>query len=522
MRRETEDAILRVAEALAWRRWIGPGSSIVFLLAYALIPVAAAASIAFVGCLAEVVLYARVLVRTVGGGPTQAQLRRAGLWSLGAWGALALASVDAAPSGADRLLLMLGATVVLLAQRRHRGRFGRAALASLRAQEASVLTVARGVLGVRELTAREVEAGERDDLAVRAYPDGAMVVSIPAHVLLVHADEPKVADRFEAAGWELDRIEYDDRLMWLRRPAWVEPVPDAAPWDGRLPQDRTWLLVGVGEDGRRIGWDLKQAPHALFTGATGVGKTTSILLVVVQAAHVGFRVWALDPKESEFGLLGDRVERLAFGLDDCWQALIDAEAEMRERQALLRERGKRHWSEVEGLRPIMVVVDEAFDLLGAGVRDKERKALRDAAADSLGSIARLGRAPGVHLLAAAQRPDAKVLAGELRNNLRCRLLLGRPLKSEVLMTLDGVDEDGVPNVGADPLPKGRGLMQEASPSAPRIVQCVYATDEQVESALDDLRPAPAAVPERWQGPAPVGRDSGIELSLEDGLELSDG
>ncbi len=317
--------------------------------------------------------------------------------------------------------------------------------------------------------------------------------------------------------------------MWLRRPAWVAPVPDAAPWDRGLPQDRTRLLVGVGEDGRRIGWDLKQAPHALFTGATGVGKTTSILLVVVQAAHVGFRVWALDPKESEFGLLEDRVERLAFGLDDCWQALIDAEAEMRERQALLRARGKRHWSEVEGLRAIMVVVDEAFDLLGAGVRDKDRKALRDAAADSLGSIARLGRAPGVHLLAAAQRPDAKVLAGELRNNLRCRLLLGRPLKSEVLMTLDGVDEDGVPDVGDDPLPKGRGLMQEASPSTPQVVQCVYATDEQVKAALDELGPAqesaPDAVPERWEGVAPEDPDeraAGIKLSLDDDEGQSDG
>ncbi len=39
--------------------------------------------------------------------------------------------------------------------------------------------------------------------------------------------------------------------------------------------------------------------------------------------------------------------------------------------------------------------------------------MRDSAADSLGSIARLGRAPGVHLLAAAQRPDARVLSGKL-------------------------------------------------------------------------------------------------------------
>lgn len=317
-------------------------------------------------------------------------------------------------------------------------------------------------------------------------------------------DPRKLADALGASGWDVV-VDAEARHLGLAR---AEPVPDRVEWDGMVPTEHGWFLLGVGEGDRRLGWDLTTAPHALFTGATGTGKTSAILHVIVQAACAGYRVWALDPKESEFHLLEGRVERVARGLDECWVALIDAEQVMRDRQALMRERGVRNWAEVPDLAPMLVVVDEAFDLLAAGVRDKERKGVRDEAADALGSLARLGRAPGVHLLAAAQRPDARVLSGELRNNLRARLLLGEALRAEVQMVLDGVDDPDALMLGAPPAgwegawpPKGRGVIQEASPSRPETVQCVYVTDAQVEQTLDALQaPAEQAddhVPAAW-------------------------
>lgn len=334
-------------------------------------------------------------------------------------------------------------------------------------------------------------------------------------------DPQKLADALRGSGWDV-ALDAEARHLGLARAEPVEPVPDRVEWDGLVPSERGWFLLGVGEGDRRLGWDLTVAPHALFTGATGTGKTSAILHVIVQAACGGYRVWALDPKESEFHGLAGRVERVARGLDECWAALIDAERAMRDRQALMREQGVRNWTDVPDLAPMLVVVDEAFDLLAANVRDKERKAVRDEAADALGSLARLGRAPGVHLLAAAQRPDARVLSGELRNNLRARLLLGEALRAEVQMVLDGVDDPDALMLGDPPSgwegtwpPKGRGVIQEASPSRPETVQCVYVTDEQVEQTLDALRePVEQAdnhVPAAW---AEMHDDEGERIALD--------
>ncbi|MDQ2760343.1 MAG: FtsK/SpoIIIE domain-containing protein [Actinomycetota bacterium] len=313
--------------------------------------------------------------------------------------------------------------------------------------------------------------------------------------------EQALHDTFQQHGYVAE-VQHANRAICVAHAPAVEPVPERADWDGGVSENPMSIRLGVSTDAQEVSWDLSAAPHALFTGATGSGKTSTILCSIAQAHAHGFDVWALDPKQSEFGFLSGRVERVARGLDECWQALIDAEAQMRERQALMDEHGVRHWRDVPDMRPMLIVVDEAFDLLAAGLRDKARKAQQDAAADALQSIAGLGRAPGVHLIVAAQRPDAKVLAGAMRNNLRCRLLLGRPLQAEALMVLDGISD--VPDVapGAAEPPKGRGLAQTASPSAPVVLQAWYASDEAVMAALPEAREegdeaAPDELPEPW-------------------------
>ncbi len=322
-------------------------------------------------------------------------------------------------------------------------------------------------------------------------------------------------------------VQHASRAILVAHAPAVEPVPERADWDGGVGENPMSIRLGVTTDAQEVSWDLSAAPHALFTGATGSGKTSTILCSIAQAHAHGFEVWALDPKQSEFGFLNGRMEKVARGLDQCWEALIEAEIAMRERQAQMDEHGVRHWRDVPDMRPMLIVVDEAFDLLAAGLRDKARKAQQDAAADALQSIAGLGRAPGVHLIVAAQRPDAKVLAGAMRNNLRCRLLLGRPLQAEALMVLDGISD--VPDVSpgdAEP-PKGRGLAQTASPSAPVVLQCWYASDEAVMAALPEAHEegdeaAPDELPEPWpeqagesEPPPPSERPATIVLDLDE-------
>lgn len=67
---------------------------------------------------------------------------------------------------------------------------------------------------------------------------------------------------------------------------------------------------------------------------------------------------------------------------------------------------------------------------------KEADELKGEAVMIIGSIARLGRASGVHLIIATQRPDAKLIPGEIRDNLAVRVGCGRLKPSASLMMFD--------------------------------------------------------------------------------------
>lgn len=82
----------------------------------------------------------------------------------------------------------------------------------------------------------------------------------------------------------------------------------------------------------------------------------------------------------------------------------------------------------EKQQALMVMIDEAGELLSpTGSKTDEGKADDEAKAEAqmiIGSIARLGRAAGVHLVIATQRPDAKLIPGEVRDNLAVRIGCG--------------------------------------------------------------------------------------------------
>lgn len=52
---------------------------------------------------------------------------------------------------------------------------------------------------------------------------------------------------------------------------------------------------------------------------------------------------------------------------------------------------------------------------------KEQKAIIDEITGKLATIARQGRACGIHLILATQRPDAQTLSGQIKNNIDCRI-----------------------------------------------------------------------------------------------------
>lgn len=75
----------------------------------------------------------------------------------------------------------------------------------------------------------------------------------------------------------------------------------------------------------------------------------------------------------------------------------------------------------EGLERLIFACDEVAEVLDRTGGDSERKKLLGQIENKLATIARLGRAFGIHLILATQRPDANIIPGQIKNNLDFRV-----------------------------------------------------------------------------------------------------
>jgi DNA segregation ATPase FtsK/SpoIIIE-like protein len=132
---------------------------------------------------------------------------------------------------------------------------------------------------------------------------------------------------------------------------------------------------------------------------------------------------------------------------------------MMNRYEQMEQLGVNHFKDLPEMPyALMVMIDESYMFLApSGIKTdeaKEEDALKGEASKAIGDIARLGRAAGVHLVLATQRPDATVIYGELKQNLAARIAAGRMDSIASGMTLDNDNATRLPgNI------KGRGYFQ---------------------------------------------------------------
>lgn len=147
---------------------------------------------------------------------------------------------------------------------------------------------------------------------------------------------------------------------------------------------------------------------------------------------------------SEYRQYAPNVLGIATNLEDATTVLRFASQVMMDRYAKMESVGAKKFDELaatgENTCRLMVMVDEATELMDhkAGKSD-EIKAMNEMADECnvlVGSIARLGRAAGVYLVLAMQRPDAKILGGEIKNNLGNRVAAGNLNPTAAGMVLD--------------------------------------------------------------------------------------
>jgi S-DNA-T family DNA segregation ATPase FtsK/SpoIIIE len=193
-----------------------------------------------------------------------------------------------------------------------------------------------------------------------------------------------------------------------------DPHAEAIGWPGPSAQSiRRPVDLGPFEDAEpcRV---LFLRRHALFAGTTGSGKSGGLnVLMATLAACEDVVIWAIDLKKGmELQPWAPCIDRLATTPDEAGALLADAVAILQARAEWLAANGRRVWEPSPGMPALVIVIDEYAELA-----DEAPDAMSDT-----DSIARLGRAVAVTLVAATQRPTQKAMGqGAVRSQMDTRI-----------------------------------------------------------------------------------------------------
>jgi DNA segregation ATPase FtsK/SpoIIIE, S-DNA-T family len=243
---------------------------------------------------------------------------------------------------------------------------------------------------------------------------------------------------------------------------------------------RARLPIGVGMDvaGKPVVADLTKMPHLLVAGATGSGKSVCInslitsLLVTRTPDEVQFVM--IDPKQVELsqyrGLPHLRLP-VVTDMEKVVAALRWTVLEMERRYGLFADVGARNIVAFNDRFPderlvyLVLVVDELADMMMTAAEDVERLICR---------LAQLGRAAGVHIVVATQRPSVDVLTGLIKANLPTRIAFAVSSQIDSRVILDRTGAERL-------LGRGDALYQAGDEMNPRRVQGALVSDDEIES-----------------------------------------
>lgn len=256
--------------------------------------------------------------------------------------------------------------------------------------------------------------------------------------------------------------------------------------------------------GRSVTGDIKMAdltkmPHLLIAGATGSGKSVAINVIItsilLKAKPHQVKMLMIDPKKVELSVYNGIPHLLSPVVSEpkkAARALGKVVAEMERRYELFAKFGVRnldgynklvkqqnddHPDEVQANLPlILVIVDELADLMMTVSHDVE---------DAIVRIAQMGRAAGIHMILATQRPSVDVITGLIKANVPSRIAFA---------VSSGVDSRTIIDTnGAEKL-LGRGdmLFEPIDQNKPVRIQGAFISDHDVESVVDFIKNERAA------------------------------
>lgn len=206
-----------------------------------------------------------------------------------------------------------------------------------------------------------------------------------------------------------------------------DDLPEKLEWkDSYLSPDSFVLTLGKSYTGP-VTVNLAHIPHILLGGSTGSGKSVLLKLLLMQALRKGAEVYIADFKGGvDFPKVWHEKCRMCFAEEDLCNILDRLVEELERRKSAFKALGCPNidaYNEIAEcpLQRLIFACDEVAEMLDKTGADNERKKLLAQIENKLSTIARQGRAFGIHLILATQRPDATIIPGQIRNNMDFRV-----------------------------------------------------------------------------------------------------
>ncbi len=199
---------------------------------------------------------------------------------------------------------------------------------------------------------------------------------------------------------------------------------------------------GVTLEGKPLVFDLATTPHLLLGGTTGSGKSVCLnallLSLLSYAEQRPLRFALIDPKQVEFSAW--RGHRQLFR-----EVATDTAAACNLLETLVEEMDRRYERFANlGVKDLAAARDKGdpAEWIVLGVDELSDLVLQDKAHEPLlVRLAQMGRAAGIHMILATQRPDAQTFSGKLRTNCPSRIALrvSRASESKIIMDEPGAE-----------------------------------------------------------------------------------
>ena len=341
--------------------------------------------------------------------------------------------------------------------------------------EANIINVTRGPSVTRyEL---ELSRGTKlskvtnlaDDIALALGASGVRIAAIPDKISVVGIEVPNKLVTTVLARDVIDSDEF------------------------RKSKSKISFAVGKDIGGNRIIGDIAKLPHMLIAGTTGSGKSVCmnslIISLLYKAKPDEVKLIMVDPKMVELGIYNGVPHLLIPVVTDPKKAagaLQWAVTEMMRRYRLMADAGVRDLDsfnkvaagseEFEKMPQIVVVIDELADLMLVAAKEVE---------ESICRVAQMGRAAGIHLVIATQRPSSDVITGLMKANIPSRIAFAVASAMESRIILD--------TAGAEKLVgKGDMLYAPLGQGKPKRVQGCFITDDEVQEVVTFVKQTNAA------------------------------